>query len=116
MREMHKKDLMDKTRNNRFIKVVCDKRSGKYQLIGRTDDLIIIYDVTTDEDAVYGVLEDQLYTECKDALNVLQKWKGLKGQYEERLNFEKCLNNTMKAIREWDISFMVDDNEESSTE
>ena len=91
--------LMDKSRNRYFQKVVSDRRGGAIQLIGLTDDLLIIYDMDENTDTVFGVWEADCYEECKDSLGVLKKWKGLKGNYDGREDFEVCLDVRVQEIR-----------------
>ena len=69
--------LMDKTRNKTMYKVVTDNRQGKNQVIGESDDLIVIYDVDVNEDTVYGKWETDKYAEGRDATTVLKRWKAV---------------------------------------
>ena len=81
---------MDTSRNKFFRKVVSYRQHGNTQLIGLTDDLVIVYDVN-EENVVYGVWESKAYDEAGDAMKVLKRWKRLKGCYHSRTELETLL-------------------------
>ena len=108
--------LIHTKRNNKFNKVVIDRRGGKKQVFGKTDNLVIVYDILSNTDAVYGSWESEHYSESEDLLNVIGKWKGLHGQYEGRENLELCLDNRITEIRRGNMTCMNDDSTESAAD
>lgn len=112
--DVHIQDLMDTNRNNYFKKVVCDRRTDSVQLIGMTDDLVMVYDVNKDIDVVFGVWENEYYDQCEDAIKVLNRWKGLKGSYPGRAGMEERLKVRVVNIHNGQLAGMFDINTSST--
>ena len=53
---------------------------------------------------MYGNWESEMYDECVDALNVLKRWKGQKGNYTGRKGLEKRLRKRGEALHNGDFS------------
>ena len=99
-------DISDPKRNTHFSKVVCDRRKGVNQLIGESDDIVVIYDIDANEDSIYGKWEQDRYKECTDALLVLKKWKSVKGSHPAMGTIRGCLSKKMSEIRSGNMSCM----------
>ena len=64
----------DKTRNNKFLKVVHDRRGGKDEMIVAMNDFIMTMDLINKTDSVYGKWQSEENELC-DAMRVLSKWE-----------------------------------------
>ena len=96
-----------------ITEVLSDRRNGQTQLIGETDDLVSIYDTQTDEDTVFAKWESDKYDVCKDALQVLKRWKGMKRAYEARDRQKEVFQIRLTLIHSGNFKMFTSDDEDT---
>ena len=70
--ERYKKNIMNKKRNQKFIKIVHDTRAGESKIYGHTDDLIISVDEHKFKYSVWAIHDSD--KESAEVYSLLKKW------------------------------------------